>query len=463
MIGKSGMTPSAENLIMKIFETCAGHSGCDVCRLHMENDCLFFPELYRLNDTVKDPLSPFNPDELLHLLDLCTLCGLCPCPDIRMLILQAKAAVAEHNIIPFSGAILSNPEKIGRWGTRLFKTANHLGRLAVAFPVLKKILQIHPDSCLPVFPEESFFSWADKRGLTAPIVNDRNRSPKVAYFAGCSAGYLFPEVGRATVRILEQNKIRVFVPHQECCGMPLIMEGRQRTAIKKIRNNIEILFESIRNGYDIVCSCPTCGYFFKKLLLENAYYSDAFQESAGAGPTVMKVPSGSPQKTFSLLPRQIYQKILKDDGYFSTLDPLKRIAISNNITDMGEYLLSLFNKETPDVKPSVFKDAMAYYAPCHQRELHIGSPYQALIESFPGTDIIQIGGVMDCCGMGGHLGYKTCFQPYAQKIGKPLFERLLSEQDRIILTDCLSCKLQFQQTLPMDVFHPVELIQKIYQ
>jgi len=126
--------------------------------------------------------------------------------------------------------------------------------------------------------------------------------------------------------------------------------------------------------------------------------------------------------------------------------------------DFGEYLLSIFKNNKLESKPSVSKDAMAYYAPCHQREQQIGQPYYKLLKSLPGSDIIQIGGVMDCCGMGGHLGYKSNFHLQAQKIGRPLFQKFLSEKDRIIVTDCLSCKMQFRQTLPMKIFHPLELI-----
>ena len=102
--------------------------------------------------------------------------------------------------------------------------------------------------------------------------------------------------------------------------------------------------------------------------------------------------------------------------------------------------------------------SMIYYAPCHQREQEIGQPYYHLLKSLPDSDIIQTKGAMQCCGMGGHLGYKKSFHPHALSIGGPLFEKLLSEKDRVIITDCLSCKMQFQQTLSREVFHPLELL-----
>ncbi|MFH0726371.1 MAG: hypothetical protein V2B19_08495 [Pseudomonadota bacterium] len=34
-----------------------------------------------------------------------------------------------------------------------------------------------------------------------------------------------------------------------------------------------------------------------------------------------------------------YGKLMKDDGYFSTIDPLRRIKVAESTHDLGEYLL----------------------------------------------------------------------------------------------------------------------------
>ena len=72
------MGKTVRELILTVFEKCAGASGCDVCRLHMEDDCLFFPELYRLQDQADESELPFSTSDLHSLIDLCTMCGLCP-------------------------------------------------------------------------------------------------------------------------------------------------------------------------------------------------------------------------------------------------------------------------------------------------------------------------------------------------------------------------------------------------
>jgi glycerol-3-phosphate dehydrogenase subunit C len=107
------------SLVLEIFKKCAGRSGCEVCREHMEEDCLFFPEMYRLHDLSQETGTPLADMDLASLVDLCTLCGLCPCQDIRMLVLKAKAARAEDKKPPLSARLLSDARQAGR-GERHF-------------------------------------------------------------------------------------------------------------------------------------------------------------------------------------------------------------------------------------------------------------------------------------------------------------------------------------------------------
>jgi len=106
---------------------------------------------------------------------------------------------------------------------------------------------------------------------------------------------------------------------------------------------------------------------------------------------------------------------------------------------------------------------MVYYAPCHQREQGIDSPYEKLLALIPGLTIKPIGGAMDCCGMGGSLGFKEAFHEASVKLGKPLMQKIQAANPSAIITDCLSCRLQFQQMLPFPVLHPLSIISRAYE
>lgn len=450
------MTTGAEDPIRQVIRKCAGKAGCDVCRMHLEDDCLFFPELYRLCDGAEESGIPLTGKELKRLADLCTGCGLCPCPDIRMLIFESKARWAEEDGLPMAGKFISDIETMGRWATRLPRLVNRLTASRPIRTALNRALNIHPERRLPAFDGGSFFAWANQRGLCNPCNSNTRR--KAAYFAGCSAAYLFPQVGRAAVRVLEQHGISVFVPPQGCCGMPSLMEGDRVSVQKKAAHNMAGLLDALDRGYDIVCSCPTCAYFFRRLMLENAYYSTAYQDSVPGNRDTLEVPAGEGAHSVIRVFRKTYGNILKDDGYFSSIDPLKRITLAQSMSDMGSYLASIRQGSTVEQPARSLDGTLVYYPPCHQRELGLGQPYYHLLRECSGATIKTVHGALDCCGMGGHLGFKSSFHPLSVQLGNPLFKKIINENPQALVTDCLSCRLQFQHNLPIRVFHPLELL-----
>ena len=197
----------------------------------------------------------------------------------------------------------------------------------------------------------------------------------------------------------------------------------------------------------------------KIFLREKACFSQAYQQSVNAGTDVIMVPDRKNGKQdFVYLKKSIYEKILKDDSYFSDIDPLDRMALSEKLMDMGEYLARLHHEKLFKTHFGKLDGRMVYYAPCHQREQGIGSPYEKLLAMIPGLTIHPIGSAMDCCGMGGSLGFKKDFHEASIKLGKPLMKKIQASDPTAIITDCLSCRLQFQQMLPYPVFHPLEMI-----
>lgn len=122
-----------------------------------------------------------------------------------------------------------------------------------------------------------------------------------------------------------------------------------------------------------VCSCPTCGYMLKKVILERAYYSKEYQELVGGDERPMKVPEdvlakgAVEERRFRMLSRSIYCGILKDDGYFSRIDLLKRIMVAEHTYDLGEYLLTLYREGELNAPNGTILGKNAYYPPCHLR------------------------------------------------------------------------------------------------
>ena len=451
---KERKTP--QEIVRDVMELCA---DCDTCRTLMEEDCVFFPELYRLRDREKEDGIPITEGELRSLVELCTLCGICPCPRVPADVMEAKSRYIEQEGLPLATRLLTDVPRMARLCGTFPRLVNALQSSNAVGPLLHKVTRIHPERQLPEFPERNFFQWAAQKGLTARRAGSRT----VAYFAGCTAGYLFPQVGRATVEVLERNGVTVFVPPQQCCGMPHLVEGNRAATLERARSNMEHLLASVQQGDDLVCSCPTCGYFMKVLLRERAYYSEEYQRSVNAGEDELKVPDPSHVGgKHKLLKKSMYKDILKDDGYFSVIDPMPRIDLSEHLSDAGEYLARLHAEGRFDTRFTAISERMVYFAPCHQREQKIGSPYLDMLALIPGLTIEPLGG-MDCCGMGGNFGFKAGFHEKSLATGRPLMEKIRAKNSHAIVTDCMSCKLQFRHMLSYPVFHPIEILARAYQ
>ena len=448
-----GHRPTGRDAMRAAVEYCA---DCTSCQDLLEGECRFFAELFPL-EWIRGQ-EPLSDATVRKLADSCTYCGLCPCPEIPARLMEGKSAYVEEEGLPLSVRLLADVPRLARLcGTfpRVYEAVQSSEQVQ---PLLRKIGRVHPDRTFPRFAKESFFKWAARTGRTEREDGRRH----AAYFAGCTVGYLFPEVGRAVVAVLERNGVPVYVPPQECCGMPFLVEGDQPHALAKAESNVQRLLEVRRAGDDIVSSCPTCGFFLKVLLKENAYYSDAYQRSVDAGDDEIRIPSregGS--ESFTVMSRPTYQNVLKDDGCFSSIPPLERIEVAENMLDTGDYLALLLAQGQLDTRFAPMAERIAYFPPCHQRTQEKARPYADLLKLIPELSV-QVVGEDACCGMGGSVGFKADVHEASLEVGRPLFESLEKLAPDAIVTDCLSCRVQFNHALRYPVFHPMEILARAY-
>lgn len=204
---------------------------------------------------------------------------------------------------------------------------------------------------------------------------------------------------------------------------------------------------------------------FRNILAEGAYFSDAYQESAGGDENVLQLPvkqriGDKRDRRFEYFSKTMYKGILKDEGYFSSIPALKRIQVAENTYDLGEYLLYLRSNGELTANFGPVAGRMVYYPPCHLREQEIGRPWEKLLTMIPGLDMDVIDGSFYCCGLAGVMGFKREFHDASVKLAGPLIEKIESLDAGTIITDCLSCRLQFQQLLPHRIFHPLEILKK---
>jgi glycerol-3-phosphate dehydrogenase subunit C len=469
-----------ESFVRQAVDRCA---NCDWCRDFLkESSCLFFRRLFRLHDRERAGRGVITAAEMARLTDLCNLCGICPCVEIRTWIRQAKDGFVARDGLPTVIRVLEDVRLQSKLAGLAPRLANALLKEGPLSRGIKRLAGIHPERKLPRFPRQSFDAWARRRGLHKEPVGD---GPKVAYFTGCTARYLFPQVAQATVEVLEANGIAVYVPPQKCCGMPTMLEGDRKFTHATAGYNLRQLSAVVEAGYDIVCSCPTCGYFMKAVQPADAMHTPDFrvrlQQLATEEGDLVKIGErlrreepalqGRADPMFERAPqpsnlRMILSGLVRDRGYFGTFDGTQRLRISSRTYDLGEYLLRLdgagrLNRDFGPVPGD--SGHMAYFAPCHQREQAIGQPWQALLALVPGAAPGRVGDPMDCCGLGGIMGFKKKFHPTSVAIGRRLMRKVEAVAPETLLTDCLSCRLQFNQMLPQPVVHPVEILAAAYR
>jgi len=458
------MDNSPEKKIRSVVDQCA---DCEQCRDMMTEVCPFFSRLYYLFDKEKEETVPITTRDLRGLVDVCNFCGLCPCPDIRSRIMEAKSAFIKRDGMPLRIRQIQDVEKLGRYLNRFPGLTNALLRSRVTSGIIKKMTGIHPDRILPEIPGRDFSSLVRETGLSRKYTGNDDSKPRVAYFPGCSARYFFPDVARAAVRVLRKNQVEVYLPPQKCCSMPTLLEGDVPLTRELMSFNLEQLTDAVESGYDLVCSCPTCGYMFKKLLREKACYASEYQELLGGDETFMLVPvenssARMDETKHRRVHRSMYSGILKDDGVFSSLSPLKRIDISRKTFDLGEYLLNIFREGKLDTGFSHVNKRIAYYPPCHTREQNMGFPYVDLLRQIPGLEIKVLQGEYLCCGMAGIMGCKKDFHDKSLEMAQPLLYKIWEIRPDVLVTECLSCRLQFTQTLPLVQAHPIEVMAQAY-
>lgn len=452
-----------EKIIRSVVDAC---TDCDICRFLMDTSCLVFPEIYRLWDKESESGEKISSHELRRLVDRCNFCALCPCPNIRADIMAAKTGFIERKGLKPEIRLLEDVAMLGKLCGCLPQLTNAIFRNPKIGSVVKQTMGIHPQRQIPEFPKRDFPSWAKRHHLHCKPETGSGR--KVAYFAGCTANYLFPDVAIAAVSLLRANGIEVWYPPQQCCGMPTFLEGDRKRTLKFTSSNLSNLCEAAEEGYDIVCSCPTCGFMLKNLLKEGAYYSSEYQEAEGSDQDVIVVPERSTaddqgKRKMRRLKKSIYHNILKDDGYFACLSAMERIRTGDHTVDFGHYLINLDRAGALSTHFGRMSGRMVYFAPCHLREQNIGRPYLELLRKIPGLTIEPIDDNLFCCGMAGIMGFKRDFHDDSVTLGHQLMEKIRTMEPDGIVTDCLSCKLQFRQLTPYEVFHPLEIFQRSYK
>ena len=183
---------------------------------------------------------------------------------------------------------------------------------------------------------------------------------RIALFITCLTDAMFPEVGQATVRVLERLGHRVEFPQQQtCCGQMHVNTGYQRQALPLVERFAEV-FEPYEA---IVAPSGSCVGSVR-------HQHTMIAERFGAAGLVERVDAVA-AKTYEL--SEFLVDVL-------------------NVTDVGAY----------------FPHKVTYHPTCHSlRMLRVGDKPVRLLRAVQGLDLVELPDADQCCGFGGTFAIKN--------------------------------------------------------
>ncbi len=352
-----------------------------------------------------------NSVELLKVLNYCLVCRMCfiECPtnvNIPKMVLQARADFVKKMGQPFSDYVMMSVPFTLRLGSITSFIADRFLNVTFLRSIMQRTFGLDRRIKIPRFQREEIKNWS-----RSPI----RYNGKVVYFVGCFARWVEPDIGRATVNVLAKNGVKVVVPDQDCCGLPMLSHGRLDLARKKMDFNLKKLSKFVMDGYDIISTCPSCSLSLKEDYVDFLNNEDA--------------------------------KLVSECTY-----------------EVGEYLMMLHNEGrlNMDFKESYLPNLVTYHAPCHLKVQEIGKPAWELLKKIQNLNFKEIADDT-CCGMAGTFGLTSKNYDLSLKIGSNLFDQLSKIDASFILTECPTCKIQIEQITRAKVIHPIQILDMAYK
>src|SRR5688572_29520750 len=217
----------------------------------------------------KLPAEEFTGKDLYDTLDLCLECKGCKaeCPsnvDLAKLKYEFLAHYNEVNGTPLRSRMFASIHSASRVAAMWPTLANWTLTNPLMRRALDRFVGIDVRRKLPLFASQTFASWFAKR--PARTTNNGHGVPtgKVVFFHDTFINFNYPDIGKATIELLEAAGYEVrIVEQRRCCGRPMISKGLAEEARENAAFNIRELHGFVKQGYSIVGCEPSCILTFR--------------------------------------------------------------------------------------------------------------------------------------------------------------------------------------------------------
>src|SRR5262245_42093723 len=212
----------------------------------------------------KLPAEEFTGQALHDALDLCLECKGCKaeCPsnvDMAKLKYEFLAHYNEANGTPLRSQVFARIHSLTKMATVWPGLANSLMARPMVRKALDRYLGVDARRKLPPIAKQTFEAWFRKQALPSiakPV-------GKVVLFHDTFVDFNYPEIGKATTRLLNAAGYQVELAERQCCGRPMISKGLPEAARANAAFNVGKLQLYVEQGYKIVGCEPSCILTFR--------------------------------------------------------------------------------------------------------------------------------------------------------------------------------------------------------
>jgi FAD/FMN-containing dehydrogenase/Fe-S oxidoreductase len=353
----------------------------------------------------KLPPEEFTGKELYETLDLCLECKGCKaeCPsnvDMAKLKYEFLAHYNEENGTPVRARMFAKIHAMSKAASLWPSMANWTLTNPMIRRALDRFVGIDARRKLPPFADQTFESWFASRK------NSHSSERKVIFFHDTFINYNYPDIGKATVQLLEAAGYEVRLVDRKCCGRPMISKGLPEAARESAVFNIRQLHPYVQDGYSIVGCEPSCILTFR----------DEY-------PDLVKNREAAEVARASFL---LQEFIVKEK-------------------QAGRWKLEFKRQETK----------VLMHGHCHEKAL-IGSRYlkEALSLAYPVEEIDS-----GCCGMAGSFGYEKEHYDISIAVGRRrLFPAVENNPNAVVVAPGISCRQQVEHATGRKLLHPAEAL-----
>ena len=410
--------------LTRVFDIC---HGCRRC----VSLCNSFPTLFDLVDESSTmEVDGVDPADYMKVVDECYLCDLCyqtKCPyvpphewnlDYPHLMLRAKAHKFRAGDVKRRDRVLTSTTRVGKLASLpiVVQAVNGANRSKVGRKLVEKTLGVHPDAPVPEYHRSTLRRRSvalDKGSADEPVATERT-SGRVAIFATCYGNYNQPQIGVDLIAVLRHNKIQSRLLDSEvCCGMPKLELGDLQSVDQLRRQNIPVMAAAVRDGWDLMAPIPSCVLMFKQEL----------------------------------------PLLFPDDDEVQ--------LVRSAMFDPFEYLHLRHREGLLNTQFSQSLGSVAYHAPCHQRVQNIGPKTVDVLSLVPDTQVTTI---ERCSGHDGTYGVRKATYEAAQKIARPVVNRVRKAEPDHFSSDCPMAGHQIAHGLGdgAAASHPLSLLRHAY-